>query len=146
MKIVIGADHAGVELKDHLRGWLERRGEDVIDVGTHGTTSVDYPEFGHRVAHAVRSRQAERGILVCGTGIGMSMAANKHAGIRAAVCRDLFDTKLARAHNDANVLCIGARIVGEGLAEQICRVFLEGEFEGGRHARRVELIDVDPTA
>ncbi len=140
MKIAVGADHAGAGLKDRLCAFLRELGHEVLDFGTQGSASVDYPDFAHAVASAVAAGQAERGLLVCGTGQGMGMAANRHQGVRAAVCRDLFDTGLARRHNDANVLCVGARVVGEGLAEEMTRVFLETRFEGGRHQRRVDKI------
>lgn len=140
MKIAIGADHAGVELKDHLRAYLAELGHDVEDLGTEGTASVDYPDFAHRVAETVAGGDAARGLLVCGTGQGMSMAANRHAGVRAAVCCNAYETRMTRAHNDANVLCIGSRVIGRGVAEDLCRIFLETEFEGGRHQRRVDKI------
>jgi ribose 5-phosphate isomerase B len=141
MRIVLGADHAGFELKDKLCDALRELGHDVKDLGTGSAASVDYPDFAHAVADAVASKSADAGVLVCGTGIGMSMAANRHAGVRAAVCRDLFDARLARQHNDANVLCIGARIVAQGLAEAMCREFFAVPFEGGRHARRIGRIE-----
>jgi ribose 5-phosphate isomerase B len=141
MRIVLGADHAGYELKNGLRDALREQGHEVDDLGTGTSASVDYPDFAHAVASAIASQRAEAGILVCGTGIGMSMAANRHAGVRAAVCRDLFDTRLARQHNDANVLCLGARIVAPALAEAMCREFLATPFEGGRHARRIGRIE-----
>ncbi|MBI4878232.1 MAG: ribose 5-phosphate isomerase B [Planctomycetes bacterium] len=144
MKIAVGADHAGAGLKDRLCAFLRELGHEALDLGTRGGASVDYPDFAHAVAGAVAAGQAERGILVCGTGQGMAMAANRHQGVRAAVCRDLFDTGLARRHNDANVLCVGARVVGEGLAEEMTRVFLETGFEGGRHQRRVDKIGPNP--
>lgn len=140
MKIAIGADHAGVTLKDHLRGVLEELGHDVDDLGTDGAASVDYPDFAHRVATAVANGGAELGVLVCGTGQGMAMSANRHPGVRAAVCRDSYETRMTRAHNDANVLCLGARVIGEGVADELCRIFVETEFEGGRHQRRVDKI------
>ncbi len=140
MRIAIGADHAGVRLKDHLRTFVEGLGHEADDLGTEGTDSVDYPDFAHRVASAVAAGKATLGLLVCGTGQGMAMAANRHSGVRAAVCRDSYEARMARAHNDANVLCIGARVVGEGVAEELCRIFTETEFEGGRHQRRVDKI------
>jgi len=143
MKIVIGADHAGVELKERLRVFLTELGHEVEDLGTNGPDSVDYADFAHPVAKAVSDGDAPRGLLVCGTGQGMAMAANRHQGVRAAVCRDLFEAKMTRAHNDANILCIGARVIGEGVAEELVRLFMEIEFEGGRHARRVDKIAGD---
>jgi ribose 5-phosphate isomerase B len=147
MKIAIGADHAGFRLKEDLKALLGRRGHDVEDLGTGGDVSVDYPDFAVRVARAVAEGRAERGLLVCGTGIGMSMTANKVPGVRAAVCTDDFTARMARAHNDANVLCLGARVLGTGVAESALEAFLATAFEGGRHERRVEKIralDVRP--
>ncbi|MBK6941238.1 MAG: ribose 5-phosphate isomerase B [Planctomycetes bacterium] len=137
MKIACGADHAGVELKNVLRDALIAAGHDVVDLGTQGDQSVDYPDFAHAVARAVASGQAERGLLVCGSGQGMAMSANRHAGVRAACTRDLYDTRLVREHNDANVLCLGARVVGPGLADEMVKLFLATAFAGGRHAGRV---------
>ncbi len=140
MKISIGADHAGVELKDHLASLLRQEGHEVLDQGTHGTDSVDYPDFAARVARHVVSGESERGILVCGTGLGVAIAANKVSGARAATCNDLFTAEMCRAHNDANVLTLGARVVGSGVAEEIVRIFVATDFEGGRHARRRDKI------
>ncbi len=139
-KIVMGADHAGVGLKDELKAHLVAGGFEVDDLGTHDTASTDYPDYAHRVATAVAGGQGV-GILVCGTGIGMSMAANRHPGIRAALCADTFSARMTRLHNDANVLCLGARVVGGGLAQDIVDAFLGASFEGGRHARRVSKIE-----
>jgi ribose 5-phosphate isomerase B len=141
LRVAVGADHAGVDLKDHLAKWLAEQGAVVVDVGTHGKDSVDYPDFAGAVSDAVLGSRADRGLLVCGTGIGMSMAANRRRGIRAAACSDTFSARMAREHNDANVLCIGARVVGVGLAEDLVRAFLEAAFEGGRHQRRVDKIE-----
>ena len=139
-KITIGCDHAGYELKlkviDHLKG----RGIEVIDVGTHSTDSCDYPNIAHAVCKNIQDGVTELGILICGTGIGMSMAANKHRGIRAAACSDTFSARLTRVHNDANVLCFGERVVGMGLAIDLVDNFIDAEFEGGKHQRRVDLI------
>jgi len=140
MKVAIGSDHAGYEAKEHLKGWLRERGHDVADLGTHGTAAVDYPDFAARVARAVASAEAEVGVLLCGTGIGVSIAANKVKGIRAAHCTDGFQARLARQHNDANVLCLGARVSGSGVMEDALAAFLAHTFEGGRHAPRVEKI------
>lgn len=137
MKIAVGADHAGVELKNLLRDALIAGGHEVVDFGTQGNQSVDYPDFAHAVARAVAHGEAERGLLVCGSGQGMAMSANRHAGVRAACTRDLYDTRLVREHNDANVLCIGARVVGAGLADEMVKLFLATAFAGGRHAGRV---------
>lgn len=138
MKIALGADHAGVQAKQRLVDLLRRAGHDVADLGTQGEASVDYPDYARAVAHAVAAGRAERGILVCGTGIGMSIAANKVAGVRAAKCSDPQEARLARAHNDANVLCLGARTTDATLLEQMVLEFLATPFEGGRHARRVD--------
>ncbi len=140
MKLAIASDHAGFELKRALLGALQARSLEAEDLGTHGGDSVDYPDFAAKVARAVSQGKASLGVLVCGTGIGMSIAANKHRGIRAAVCSTEFEARMARAHNDANVLCLGARVVGAGVAEAILRAFIEQPFEAGRHQQRVEKI------
>ena len=140
MKIVVGADHAGYPLKKHLVAFLEARGHEVDDRGTFSADSVDYPDVAAVVASAVAAGEAERGILVCGTGIGVAIAANKVDGVRAATCNDLFTAAMARRHNDANVLALGARVVGEGLAEGIVESYLAAAYEAGRHQRRVEKI------
>ncbi len=139
--IAIASDHAGLDLKRHLREALLAGGHVVQDLGTDDSASVDYPDYAHRVSEEVLSGRAEIGVLVCGTGIGMSMAANRHPGIRAAVCTDAFTAEMARRHNDANVLCLGGRVVGPGVAEQVARVFVATPFDGGRHQRRVVKID-----
>ncbi len=138
--IAIAADHAGLALKQMLREELEALGFDVLDLGTDSADSVDYPDFGHALARAVADGQAGRGVLVCGTGIGMGMSANRHAGVRAAVCHDATSARLAREHNDANVLALGARLIGPEVARDCLAAFLETAFEGGRHARRVSKI------
>jgi len=140
MKIAIGADHAGFAAKEHLKGWLAARSHDVIDLGTHDATSVDYPDYALRVGRAVVAGDAPLGLLVCGSGIGMSIAANKIAGIRAAHCTDCYQARVARQHNDANVLCLGARVSGFGVMEDTLESFVGHAFEGGRHAARVEKI------
>jgi ribose 5-phosphate isomerase B len=137
MRVAIGADHAGFVLKEHLRRRLEREGHQVLDEGTHSAESCDYPDFAAPVAHDVVAGRAERGILVCGTGVGMSIAANKVAGIRAALGTVPEEVRLARAHNDANILTLGARFIDEPAADALVDVFLEAAFDGGRHARRV---------
>jgi ribose 5-phosphate isomerase B len=144
MRVAIGADHAGFELKERLRRALEARGLEVRDHGTTSEASTDYPDFAARVAAAVAAGEAERGVLVCGTGVGMAMAANRRRGVRAVAANDLFTVGLARAHNDANVLALGARIVGAAHAEAILARFLETPFEGGRHERRVTKLDAEP--
>ncbi len=136
--IAIAADHAGFALKSALAAELAALGHEVLDLGTHSTESVDYPDYAAALAAAVESGRAGRGVLVCGTGIGMAIAANRHAVVRAAVCHDITSTRLARAHNDANVLALGARLVGEEVAKDCLRAFLSTAFEGGRHARRVD--------
>lgn len=137
MKIAIGADHAGYALKDQVRDALRQAGHDVVDVGTHSSESTDYPDYAGAVAHDVVSGAAERGILVCSTGVGMSIAANKIGGIRAAIAFHPDEVRLTRAHNDANVITIGARYTDADAAQEMVRIFLETPFEGGRHARRV---------
>ena len=139
-KIVIGCDHAGFELKGKVIEHLKGRGFDVRDVGTDSTASCAAPLFAKALCKTLQEGKAELGILICGTGIGMSMAANKCKGIRACACSDTFSARLTRNHNDANVLCIGARVVGEGLAYDLVDAFLDAEFEGGKHQRRVDLI------
>jgi ribose 5-phosphate isomerase B len=135
--VAVGADHAGVALKNKLKEELVRKGFSVLDVGTNTDESVDYPDFGSAVAEAVAGGKASRGVLVCGTGIGMAIAANRRPGIRAAVVHCGEEAALARQHNDANVLCIGARLTTEYVAQHCLDVFLQTAFEGGRHARRV---------
>jgi len=140
MKIAVGCDHRGCELKNAVKKVAEEMGHTVQDMGTWGTESVDYPDFAEAVARAVASRQAERGILICGTGIGMCITANKVRGVRAAVCWDMFSAMRSRKHNDANVLCLGSDMLAVPLAEAIVRTWLVTEHEGGRHQRRVEKI------
>lgn len=140
MKIAIGSDHAGVEMKEELIGLLKEMTFEPIDLGTNGPTSVDYPDFGERVARAVVDGKADRGILICGTGIGMSITANKIPGIRAALCNELLSARMSRLHNDANILVIGGRIIGKGLAREIAKVWLETPFDGGRHLDRLKKI------
>ncbi|MGB5987674.1 MAG: ribose 5-phosphate isomerase B [Desulfobacterales bacterium] len=139
--IILGCDHAAVELKNQIKDFLETQGIAVTDVGTQGPGSVDYPDFGHQVACRVAKGEFQRGILLCGTGIGMSMAANRHRGVRAALCHDLFAAKMSRLHNDANLLVLGGRVVGDVLACEIVRTFLETPFEGGRHQQRIDKLD-----
>ncbi len=141
MKIAFGADHAGYQLKDHLVGLLSREGHEIEDLGPSTGDSVDYPDFAAAVAEKVAAGEVERGILVCGSGIGMAIAANKVGGVRAANCNGLFAARMSRAHNDVNILTLGERVVGIGLAEEIVRTFLDTRFEEGRHARRVDKIE-----
>jgi ribose 5-phosphate isomerase B len=140
MKIAIGSDHAGYRLKEHLVQLLKEDGHEVDDLGTHSEESIDYPPICAAVGKAVVGGGAERGIVLGGSGQGEQIAANKVAGVRAALCNDLFTTRLSREHNDANVLSIGGRIVAEGLADEIVRLWLATPFAGGRHARRVAQI------
>ena len=135
--VAIASDHAGVALKGVLVEELRALGHEVLDLGTNGTDSVDYPDFGHALAETIASGRAGRGVAVCGTGIGISIAANRHAGVRAAVCHDVTSARLAREHNDANVLALGARLIGEEVAKECLRVFLATDFPGGRHVGRV---------
>ncbi len=142
--IALGCDHGGLNLKNAIKKYLESKGVEYIDFGTNSSDSCDYVDFAERVSLSVQKGECEKGILVCGTGIGMSLAANKFKGIRAAVCGDYFSAKFTRAHNDANVLCLGQRVTGEGLALELVEVFLNTEFEGGRHAVRVQkIIDIE---
>ena len=138
MKIALAADHAGYLLKDELARWLRESGEEVIDLGTNGPDSVDYPEFGARLAGAIASGQAERGIAVCGSGIGISIAVNREPRCRCARVSDPLSARLAREHNDANVIALGARLIGSDMARACVTEFLIGTFEGGRHQRRVD--------
>ena len=139
--IAIGSDHAGLELKGEVIKYLEEKNIAYEDVGTYTKDSCNYPEFAEKVARAVQSGKAEKGILVCGTGLGMSYAANKVKGIRAACLSDCASARLARQHNDANVVCFGQNIVGKALALDIVEIFLNTAFEGGRHEKRIAMID-----
>jgi ribose 5-phosphate isomerase B len=140
MKVYIGADHAGVLVKDFVKELFIKKGYEVEDFGTNSTNRVDYPDFAKKVATAVAEDKNSFGVLICGTGIGMSIAANKIKGIRAAEVHDYYTAKMARAHNDANILCFGERIVGKGEIETIVEAWCETTFEGGRHKNRVEKI------
>jgi ribose 5-phosphate isomerase B len=141
MKIAIGSDHGGYELKEYLKPFIEEMGHELIDVGCFSRDSVDYPEQARAVTVLVKRGEADRGILICGTGIGMSIAANRTSGIRAALCHELFTARMSRLHNDSNVLCMGGRVIGPGLALEMVRLWLVTSFEGGRHKRRLGLID-----
>ncbi|MBA1432036.1 MAG: ribose 5-phosphate isomerase B [Epsilonproteobacteria bacterium] len=141
MKFYIGTDHAGIELKDWTVALLREKGHEVEDFGPYTKDRVDYPDYAHKVATAVLADKESQGILICGSGIGMSMAANRHAGIRAALCHDAYTAMVAREHNDANILCFGERIVGKGVAESIIDAWLANGFEGGRHIQRVAKIE-----
>ncbi|MCB9778870.1 MAG: ribose 5-phosphate isomerase B [Alphaproteobacteria bacterium] len=141
MRIAIGCDHAGYRLKGVLIDRLHALGHSVTDFGTDGTASVDYPDHAHLVTGAIIAGEADLGVLICGTGIGMSMAANKRPGIRAAAVSETFSARATREHNDANVICIGERVVGPGVAVDILDAFLGASFEGGRHQRRIDKIE-----
>jgi ribose 5-phosphate isomerase B len=138
--VALGADHAGFHLKEALKAWLIDHGYQVVDYGTHSAESVDYPDYAAQVADAVADRKVERGVLVCGTGIGMTITANKVPGVRAALCSDLYTARMSREHNDTNVLALGGRLMGPEMAVDILRMWLETDFSGGRHRRRVDKI------
>lgn len=140
MKIAMGNDHSAVELKTIIKEHLQGKGYEVMDLGTNSTESCDYPEYGEKVGRAVTSGEADLGIAICGTGLGISLAANKVKGIRACVCSEPYTARMSRLHNNCNVLCFGARVVGSELAKMIVDEWLATEFEGGRHQRRVDLI------
>jgi ribose 5-phosphate isomerase B len=140
MRIALSADHAGFDMKDQLAAWLGELGHEVIDLGTNSADSVDYPDFGARLAHAVASGKADRGIAVCGSGIGISIAVNRNPACRCARVDDPLSARLAREHNDANVLALGARLVGGDMARACVAAFLDTDFAGGRHHRRVDLL------
>lgn len=139
MKIAIGADHGGFHLKEMIRVLVEEQGHDVQDLGCYSTASVDYPDLARLVCEKVEAGTADRGILICGTGLGMSMAANRYVHVRAALCHDHYTARMSREHNNANVLCMGERVIGLGVAEDIVRTWLMVEFSGGRHLGRIEL-------
>ena len=139
--IVLGADKAGFALKNELAAHLREKGFEIIDVTPSEEQMEEYPFYAHALCTAIQQGKAEQGILVCGTGIGMSMAANKHRGIRAAVCGDLFSATMTRRHNDANVMCLGARVIGHGLAKMLVDAFVSEGFEGGRHIPRVAAVN-----
>ena len=140
MRIAIGNDHAAVEMKNIIKAYLEEKGIEVINLGTDTDESVDYPLYGERVGNAVVSGEAELGIAICGTGVGISIACNKVNGVRAVCCSEPYSAKLSRIHNNSNVLCFGARVIGPELAKMIVDEWLEAEFIGGRHQRRVDII------
>jgi ribose 5-phosphate isomerase B len=140
VKIAVGSDHRGYEAKRRIVSLLQQLGHEVLDKGAEGPESVDYPDFAFQVARAVGEKEVDRGILICGTGIGMCIAANKVPGVRAAPCHDSITAEMSRRHNDANVLCLSADLLGDELIDRMVRIWLETDFEGGRHARRVEKI------
>lgn len=139
-KIVLGCDHGGFGLKAKIVDHLKQNGYEVVDVGTYSTDSCNYPDYAHKVCEVIQNGECSLGILICGTGIGMSMAANKHKGIRAAVCENVFSARMTRMHNDANILCLGERVVGPGLACDLIDAFLGAEFLGERHEVRVNML------
>ncbi len=139
MKIALGCDHGGLGLKKEIAVLLQEMGQEVVDLGTDSPDSVPYPSFAEAVCAEIIAGRCQRGILICGTGIGMSMAANRHQQIRAALCHELFTARLSREHNDANVLCLGARVIGSGLALEMVKTWLATEFDGGRHLERIAM-------
>ena len=141
LKVAIGSDHGGFHYKESIIDYLKARNIEYVDVGTYTRESCDYPEIASKVTQKIVSGEVNRGILVCGTGIGMSIAANKTKGIRAALCGDTYSARVSRAHNNANVLCLGERVIGEHLALDIVDIWLKTGFEGGRHKRRVDMIE-----
>ena len=141
MKLVIGSDHGGYALKEDIKKTLSSMGMEFDDCGVRDESSVDYPEIARKLCNAIIDGKYDRGILLCGTGIGVSIVANRIKGIRAALCGDVFSAKMSREHNDANVLCLGGRVTGPGLADMIVRTWLDTPFGGGRHLRRIEMID-----
>ena len=140
MKIALACDHGGFRLKEVIKSYLEELGIEYIDYGTYSEESVDYPDFAYRAAKGIVNGEAERGIFICGTGIGISIAANKVGGIRAALCYNVYAAEMSRRHNDSNVLCLGGRVLGDELAKRIVKTWLETPFDGGRHERRVKKI------
>ena len=140
MRIAIGNDHVALDMKNHIKGYLEAKGHTLVDFGTHTTERTDYPIYAQKVSKAILSGECELGILICGTGIGISIAANKMDGIRAAVCSEPYSAALTRTHNNANIIAFGARVVGTATAETIVDAFLNAEYEGGRHQGRIDMI------
>ena len=141
MKVAIGCDHGGIDLKDIIISVLKDLGHEIDDQGCNSSESVDYPNFAKAVSALVKDGECERGILICGTGIGMSIAANRVPGIRAALCHEMFSARMSREHNDANILCLGARVIGQGLAAEIVRTWMTTDFAGGRHLKRIEMFN-----
>ena len=140
MKIALGCDHGGLEHKNAIGEFLKEKGFEVVDFGIYEQVSVDYPDIAKKVCESIQKGETERGILVCGTGIGMSIAANKYKGIRAAACSEHFSAKFTRLHNNSNILCLGGRVIGVGTALELAELFVNTEFEGGRHQKRVDKI------
>lgn len=141
MRIVMASDHGGYDLKEELKEYIESMGHEISDVGTYSKESCDYPVFGKKAAKAVKYEEADTGIVICGTGIGISLSCNKIKGIRCALCANEYSARMARRHNNANMLALGARVIGADLAKSIVKTFLEEEFEGGRHQRRLDMIE-----
>jgi ribose 5-phosphate isomerase B len=141
MAIIIGCDHAAFQLKETIKNYLTQKGESVQDIGAFSEKSANYPEFGIQVARSVSDGTFDRGILLCGTGLGMSMVANRFAHVRAALCNDLFSAVMSRRHNDANILVLGGRVIGDALALEIVKTWMETPFDGGRHQARLDLFD-----
>ncbi|MEF3255753.1 MAG: ribose 5-phosphate isomerase B [Deferribacterales bacterium] len=141
MKLCLASDHGGFELKNLIVNYLSKKGLDILDLGTDSIDSVDYPDFALKAVDAILNKKADRGVIMCGTGIGISITANRFPGIRAALCWDPFTAKLSRQHNDANILVMGGRIIGPELAKEIVEIWLFTEFDGGRHERRIKKID-----
>jgi len=146
MRIAIGNDHVAVDMKKHIKEYLEAKGHEIINFGTDSRDRCDYPIYGKKVAEAVAGGECDCGILICGTGVGISLAANKVKGIRAAVCSDPYTAKLTKQHNNANIIAFGARVIGESTAEMIVDEYLNAEYEGGRHQKRIDMIsDIEKT-
>jgi ribose 5-phosphate isomerase B len=139
-EVLIGADHGGFELKEDIKALLEEEGYQAIDVGTSTSDSVDYPDYGEKIAQSISKGENQRGILICGTGIGMSIVVNKFPNVRGALCGDIFSCKMSREHNDSNILILGGRVIGKGLAHEIVKTWLTTKFEGGRHQARLDKI------
>ncbi len=143
-KLAIASDHAGFDLKESIVAYLHNEGVAVEDFGPVNSDSVDYPDYGMRIAQAILDKEVERGIVICGTGVGMSIVVNRFPGIRGTLCSDLYTTKMCREHNDSNILIMGGRVIGKGLAQEIVKTWLETPFEGGRHQKRLDKIeDID---
>lgn len=141
MKLAIGNDHSAVEMKKEIKAHLEAKGIEVVDVGVHTTDSCNYPVMGYKVARLVADGEVDGGVLICGTGVGISLAANKVKGVRACVCSEPYTAKLSKMHNNSNIIAFGARVVGSEMAKMITDTWLETEYEGGRHQRRVDMLD-----
>jgi ribose 5-phosphate isomerase B len=139
LKVAIGCDHGGIDLKDIIKSVLTDLGHEIDDQGCYSSESVDYPNFAKSVSLLVKDGKCDRGILICGTGIGMSMAANRIPGIRAALCHEMFSARMSREHNDANILCLGGRVIGQGLAAEVVKTWMTTDFVGGRHQRRIDM-------